>query len=119
MIRFDGADKLFDEQKRALLSSMINRGERGWLQDGLRNLEVVGRARIYKDFGWVQYNADTQNIQRVRDAHIGTILEQTEIESWISLFLTWYTVPTFRQVLNAALTKGGSVNRFAITYEDA
>ncbi|MBC8437170.1 hypothetical protein H8D85_02485 [bacterium] len=109
--------RLADPQKESLLKNMIRYGERGWLQKGLVDSNVVGRTNIYKDFGWAYLGEDRARLEPIRDTHVRNILGQTSLEFWVDLYLSWYTVPNFKEILEA--TKNIDINnRFSVLYEE-
>jgi hypothetical protein len=110
-------DRLSDPDKVNLLHSLISNSNRYYLEEHLRSLDIPGRTRIYKSFGW-SYNYSDREEQVDRNLnqrrHVSTILAHSDILAWIEKYCNEYTLGSF---LRQAETADINLNGFNIRLE--
>ena len=92
------AERLSYDQKRTLLHSLINNSNRYYLEEHLRRLNIPGRTRIYKAFGWSWGNQDTRDRHEIQGRHVDNILQNSDVVYWIEQYCSEYTLGSFLDI---------------------
>jgi|SaaInlV_150m_DNA_3_1039698.scaffolds.fasta_scaffold00373_13 hypothetical protein len=95
------------EQKESLLRDLISYADRGWLEMSLRDFDVIGRTKIYKDFGWHNMAHQMRGAEQRKDAHLTSLLGNVSIGGWISRYLLQYPLKQFLPLLHRYMSVAG------------
>ena len=96
-------------QEEALLHQLITSAHRYFLEERLKTLEIPGRTKIHKSFGWgigrwvdgSYVETDTDERQFARAEGIRTILDNSNLLDWIEAYTRDYTLTNFLDVVNS------------------
>lgn len=98
------AERLTHEDEVNLLCRLINGGHRHYLETQLREMNIPGRTKIYKSFGWSYGLYDQSTEDRVNNQMRSTeeILRHSSIIDWVEQYCREYTLGSFLDIATSA-----------------
>ena len=118
--------QLDNDQSADLLHRLIANGQRNYLESGLRRLEIPGRTKIYKAFGWSwnYYNNGMPNVDEtekdgLKADCIRAILSNSHILDWVQQYCKEYTLNNFLNVAAMANIDLDGLNIRIERYEES
>jgi hypothetical protein len=82
---------------------MINNAFLWWYQGAMKDLNIVGRTRLYKAYSWSNWqhrqNAPIDDLDPQIEA-ARSILDQSTISTWVDKYLQHFTLSQFQSIYN-------------------
>ena len=96
------------QEEEKLLHHLIVNAHRYFLEEHLRSMEIPGRTKIHKSFGWglgrwvdgeyVETDSEAREGNRIEG--IRTILENSNLLDWIEAYTRDYTLRNFLDIVD-------------------
>jgi len=94
-------EQLPHDRKVKLLKGMINNAFLWWYQATMKELDIIGRTRLYKAFSWASWRLQENGRLNDRDPQVEAvqnILDQSQISTWVDKYLQHFTLAQFQSL---------------------